>query len=63
VCFDLSVFEIFAPLASGGAVVLVDNALELPTAPARERVTLINTVPSAIAALAAPEPSRFRCVP
>jgi amino acid adenylation domain-containing protein len=53
VCFDLSVFEIFVPLASGGAVVLVDNALELPTAPARERVTLINTVPSAIAELAA----------
>ncbi len=49
--FDLSVFEIFAPLASGGAAVLVDRALDLPNAPAAAEVTLINTVPSAMATL------------
>ena len=30
VCFDLSVFEIFVPLACGGTVVLAENALALP---------------------------------
>ena len=48
VCFDLSVFELFVPLAHGGTVILADNALALPTLPARDRVRLINTVPSAI---------------
>jgi amino acid adenylation domain-containing protein len=51
ICFDLSVWEIFVTLASGGCLVLADNALALSELPARERVTLINTVPSAIAAL------------
>jgi amino acid adenylation domain-containing protein/non-ribosomal peptide synthase protein (TIGR01720 family) len=51
ICFDLSVWEIFVTLASGGCMVLADNALALADLPARERVTLINTVPSAIAAL------------
>ncbi len=51
VCFDLSVFEIFVPLAAGGTVVLAENALELPRLPARDRVTLVNTVPSAAAEL------------
>jgi amino acid adenylation domain-containing protein len=48
VCFDLSVFEIFLPLARGGALILGDNALALAGLPAAERVTLINTVPSAM---------------
>ncbi|HKV08597.1 MAG TPA: amino acid adenylation domain-containing protein, partial [Thermoanaerobaculia bacterium] len=52
VCFDLSVFEIFVPLAAGGAVVLAENALELPDLPAAGEVTLVNTVPSAMAELA-----------
>jgi len=51
ICFDLSVFEIFVPLAVGGRVVLADNALELPRLPAAAQVTLINTVPSALAEL------------
>jgi amino acid adenylation domain-containing protein/non-ribosomal peptide synthase protein (TIGR01720 family) len=51
VCFDLSLFELFVPLTRGGAVVLADNALELPRLPARMRVTLLNTVPSAAAEL------------
>ncbi|MDT5268885.1 MAG: hypothetical protein QOH49_1071, partial [Acidobacteriota bacterium] len=51
VCFDLSVFEIFAPLGRGGTVILARDALHLPTLAARESVTLINTVPSAMAEL------------
>ncbi|HEX4954551.1 MAG TPA: amino acid adenylation domain-containing protein [Thermoanaerobaculia bacterium] len=47
ICFDLSVFEIFATLARGGKVILADNALALPGLAARDEVTLINTVPSA----------------
>ncbi|MCX4246649.1 non-ribosomal peptide synthetase [Paraliomyxa miuraensis] len=51
VCFDISVFEIFLPLAVGGTILLVDDALALPRMPARDRVTLVNTVPSAMAEL------------
>jgi amino acid adenylation domain len=51
VCFDLSVFELFVPLSSGGTVLVVDNALALAEMPGRELVTLINTVPSAMAEL------------
>ena len=53
VCFDLSVFELFVPLCCGGTVILVENAVELRQTPSRNLVTLINTVPSAIAELAA----------
>ncbi len=49
--FDLSVFELFLPLGRGGTVVLAEDALALATLPAREEVTLLNTVPSAAAAL------------
>jgi amino acid adenylation domain-containing protein len=49
VTFDLSVFEIFVTLASGGTVVLVENALA--KIPAGVEVTLVNTVPSAMAEL------------
>ena len=52
VCFDLSVYEIFLPLARGGTVLLVHNVLDLAELSSREAVTLINTVPSAIDALA-----------
>ncbi|TRX76806.1 non-ribosomal peptide synthetase [Pseudomonas mangiferae] len=51
VCFDLSVWEFFVTFCRGGFAVLADNALALPSLPARDRVRLINTVPSAIAAL------------
>ncbi|WDD36956.1 amino acid adenylation domain-containing protein (plasmid) [Nostoc sp. UHCC 0926] len=51
ICFDLSVFEIFVPLNCGGKVILVENALDLPTLRAAKNVTLINTVPSVIAEL------------
>lgn len=49
--FDLSVFELFVPLSWGGTVILAENALQLPILPAAQAVTLINTVPSAIAEL------------
>lgn len=45
-CFDLSIFEILVPLATGGSVVVAENALELATMPEPGRVTLLNTVPS-----------------
>ncbi len=51
ICFDLSVFEIFVPLCVGGKVILAHNALELPQLAAKDEVSLINTVPSAIAEL------------
>ncbi len=48
-CFDLSVFEMFAPLTCGGSCLLVRHILALHDPEARaEDVTLINTVPSAI---------------
>ncbi|HEY0604260.1 MAG TPA: amino acid adenylation domain-containing protein, partial [Herpetosiphonaceae bacterium] len=51
ICFDLSIFEIFAPLSSGGSVILAENVLQLAELPAAQRVTLINTVPSAMSEL------------
>ncbi|BAZ34001.1 amino acid adenylation domain-containing protein (plasmid) [Cylindrospermum sp. NIES-4074] len=51
ICFDLSVFELFVPLSCGGKVILAETALHLPTLKAAQDVTLINTVPSAIAEL------------
>jgi amino acid adenylation domain-containing protein len=45
-CFDLSVFELFAPLAAGGTVVLAQTVFHLPVAAADRPVTLVNTVPS-----------------
>lgn len=51
ICFDISVFELFAPLARGGKVVLAENALALSLGSAASSVTLLNTVPSAMAEL------------
>jgi amino acid adenylation domain-containing protein len=51
VCFDLSVFEIFVTLSAGGKIILAPDALHLSTLPAKDEVTLINTVPSAMAEL------------
>ncbi len=47
ICFDLSVFEIFVPLCSGGTMLVIDSILNLGEFPAAAAVTLINTVPSA----------------
>ena len=51
VCFDMSVFEVFYTLAVGGTLVMAENALALPRLPARDEITLVNTVPSAAAEL------------
>ena len=58
ICFDLSIFELFVPLSCGGTVILAENALQLPALTSAAEVTLINTVPSAIAELA-----RQRAIP
>ncbi len=50
ISFDPSVFEIFAPLACGGAIVLKDDALEPFTAD--EHPTLLQGVPTALRQLA-----------
>jgi amino acid adenylation domain-containing protein len=51
ISFDLSVFEIFLPLARGGTVILAENALAFATLPEAGEVTLLNTVPSLLAEL------------
>jgi amino acid adenylation domain-containing protein/natural product biosynthesis luciferase-like monooxygenase protein len=51
VCFDLSVFELFVPLCAGGCVHLVDSVLDLVTHPSGAPLSLVNTVPSAMAEL------------
>ncbi|HEV7509115.1 MAG TPA: amino acid adenylation domain-containing protein [Thermoanaerobaculia bacterium] len=62
--FDLSIFEIFVPLSSGGAVIVADDALALNRLPAVSEVTLVNTVPSALAGLLdlGPLPAAVRTV-
>ncbi|MHB1059850.1 MAG: non-ribosomal peptide synthetase, partial [Rhodanobacter sp.] len=61
--FDLSVFELFVPLARGAMVVLEADALALD---ADSPVTLMNTVPSAAMALATsdrlPRSARTACL-
>jgi amino acid adenylation domain-containing protein len=52
ICFDLSVFEIFAPLAAGGRIHLAGSGLDLLTLGEGDRVTLVNTVPSLLAEVA-----------
>ena len=51
ICFDLSIFELFAPLSVGGKVILCENALQLPSSRQADGLTLINLVPSALAEL------------
>lgn len=60
ICFDLSVFEIFAPLSCGGSAIVVKNALALAelSESVAQRVKLINTVPSAMRELV-----RMKAVP
>ena len=52
VCFDLSIFEMFVPWSVGGCVVVAENILALPELGAKHKITLINTVPSAMAEVA-----------
>ncbi|WP_078612810.1 non-ribosomal peptide synthetase [Streptomyces canus] len=55
--FDVSVFELFAPLVAGGQVEIVRNLLELAERPWTG--SLISGVPSALAGLLASPPLRF----
>ncbi|MGW1540145.1 amino acid adenylation domain-containing protein [Streptomyces sp. NPDC002309] len=51
VCFDASVWEIFIPLVLGGTVLLADNLLAVPDLPARQEITMMAVVPSALSVL------------
>ncbi len=46
ICFDVSIFEIFLPLSTGGAFTLVDNALEVIDSEPSRHYSLLSTVPS-----------------
>lgn len=51
ICFDLSVFELWATLSCGGTVILAENILEWcdwAASDAQPQARLINTVPSAM---------------
>ncbi|MFI6093790.1 amino acid adenylation domain-containing protein [Streptomyces sp. NPDC051218] len=52
-CFDLSVYELFLPLYTGGTVVLAQTVMDVASGGPAADVTLINTVPSAAAQLVA----------
>jgi amino acid adenylation domain-containing protein len=58
VCFDLSVFELFLPLSVGGTVIIAEDALQLASGRWETELSLINTVPSAMAELV-----RLECIP
>src|SRR5262249_16852228 len=62
ICFDLSVYEIFAPLSCGGSVILVFGGLLVDEIRPANRITLRNTVPSAMAALTRSLPPSVRTV-
>jgi amino acid adenylation domain-containing protein len=64
ICFDLSVFEIFLPLITGGTVVLAEDFLELARIGPSTKPTLLNTVPSAMSGLLASAsiPDSVRCI-
>ncbi|MBV9791051.1 MAG: amino acid adenylation domain-containing protein, partial [Chloroflexi bacterium] len=51
VCFDLSIFEIFAPLACGGTIILVEDGLHMPPADHQPPATLLNLIPSVVGEL------------
>ncbi len=51
VCFDLSIFELFVPLATGTTIVLAQDALSVGELPALREISLVNTVPSVLAEL------------
>lgn len=51
ICFDLSIFEIFATLAAGGRIFLVDDLFAFSNAPFANAVTLVNTVPTPMSEL------------
>ncbi|MCP3803363.1 amino acid adenylation domain-containing protein [Allokutzneria sp. A3M-2-11 16] len=65
VCFDASILELFAPLATGGTLVLVDTLFDLLT-PVADGVTAVQSVPSMMQELlragALPASVRLLCI-
>jgi amino acid adenylation domain-containing protein len=55
ISFDVSVFELVAPLCTGGALVLGTDVLEARTHPARDRIRTICATASGLASLAEAE--------
>lgn len=51
ISFDLSVFELFLPLSTGGTVLVFEDALSLLSSERAGSVRLLNTVPSAMETL------------
>lgn len=51
--FDISIVELFGPLARGGCLCLVDSVLTLVSPSPPSDLTLINSVPSALSAVVA----------
>ena len=51
--FDLSIFEMFLPLTTGGALVIVDDVLSLRGLAPDAAISLVNSVPAAIGELVA----------
>lgn len=47
ICFDLSVYELFLPISFGGECLIVDDILSVEMPEVHNRLTIINTVPSA----------------
>ena len=60
ICFDLSIYELWATLSCGGTVVLADDVISwwesLQGGRVTNRARLLNTVPSAVAQLIEQEP-------
>ncbi|WP_339925754.1 amino acid adenylation domain-containing protein [uncultured Cyclobacterium sp.] len=48
ICFDLSIFELFFPLAYGKTTRILQNGLQIPEYLHRDERVLINTVPSLV---------------
>jgi amino acid adenylation domain-containing protein len=51
VCFDLSVFEVLAPLCWGGRVLISENLLDIWRLPYVDEIRVVDTVPSVMAEL------------
>ncbi|WP_162344120.1 non-ribosomal peptide synthetase [Cyclobacterium salsum] len=47
-CFDLSIFELFFPLAYGKPIRILQNGLQIPEFLSQDQDVLINTVPSLV---------------
>src|SRR5205823_9069877 len=64
ICFDISIIEMFLTLTCGARMAIAFNVLELPTLPARDEITLIDTVPSGMSQLLSygPLPSKVSTV-